>query len=75
LNVILGFAGLLVESDRLDARHRRYASLIAASGARAYAILRAFFQAHRAGSRTGIVLNEATSSPSPASPARTSNGK
>ena len=53
LNVIIGFAGLLVESHRLDARHRRYASHIAASGARTCAILRAFFQAHRAGSRTG----------------------
>ena len=44
LNVIIGFAELLVESDHLDALHRRYASHIAASGARACAILRAFFK-------------------------------
>ena len=75
LNVIIGFAGLLVESDRLDARQRRYATHIAASGARACAILRAFFREHRAGSRTGIVLNEASSSPGAASPTRTSDGK
>jgi hypothetical protein len=75
LNVIVGFAGLLVESDRLDARHRRYASHIAASGARACTILRAFFQEHRAGPQTGIVLNEASSSSSPASPTRMSDGK
>ena len=75
MNVIVGFAALLVESDRLDARHHRYASLIAASGARACTILRAFFQEYRAGSRTGMVLNEASSSSSPASPTRTSDGK
>ena len=75
LNVIVGFAGLLVESDRLDARHHRYASLIAASGARACTILRAFFQEYRAGSRTGMVFNEASSSSSPAFPTHTSDGK
>jgi hypothetical protein len=50
LNDIIGFAGLLVESDRLDVQHRRYTSHIAASGARACAILRAFFKEHRTGS-------------------------
>jgi hypothetical protein len=75
LNVIVGFAELLLESDRLDARHHRYASLIAASGARACTILRAFFQEYRAGSRTGMVLNEASSSSNPASLTRTSDGQ
>jgi hypothetical protein len=54
LNVIIGFATLLAESDRLDAPHRRYASHIAESGARACATLRTFFSEHRAHSRSGI---------------------
>ena len=65
LNVIIGFAGLLVESDHLDAPHRRYASHIAASGARACAILRAFFKEYRAGSRLGIAPTEVSLSPGP----------
>ena len=65
LNVIIGFAGLLVESDHLDAQHRRYASHIAASGARACAILRAFFNEYRAGSRPGIAPTEVSLSPGP----------
>jgi hypothetical protein len=55
LNVIIGFAELLAESDLLDEPHRRYASHIAAAGSRACATLRTFFKKHRAGSRSGIV--------------------
>jgi hypothetical protein len=73
LNVIIGFAGLLAESDRLDARYRRYASHIAASGDRASTMRRAFFKEHRAGPRTGIAPEGASSSPGPASPTRRSD--
>lgn len=64
LNVIIGFARLLVESDRLDAQQRRYASHIAASGAQTYAILRAFFDEQRSGSHPGIAVAD-VSSPGP----------
>jgi signal transduction histidine kinase len=40
LNVIIGFAALLAESDRLEEPLRRYAAHIASSGSRACASLR-----------------------------------
>jgi hypothetical protein len=54
LNVIIGFAGLLVDSGRLDESQRRYASHIAAAGGRACAMLRSFLEEYRAGPRSRI---------------------